>query len=87
MLLVAVRMLLVAVRMLLVAVRALVTVNVNALQPQALELVPDGTPGRQLGVVGHHHQHRLLPPVQVEEHVGDHQAGGAVEIAGGLVAK
>ena len=85
MLLVAVRMLLVAVRMLLVAVRALVTVN--ALQPQALELVPDGTPGRQLGVVGHHHQHRLLPPVQVEEHVGDHQAGGAVEIAGGLVAK
>ena len=41
----------------------------------------------EVGIVGDQHQRRAVPVAQPEEQVDDRAAGGAVEVAGGLIGK
>src|SRR5262249_17152640 len=58
-----------------------------ALQPAVVQLEADGESLGERGAVSHDDQDRLLQAMKIEQERGHVLGGGAIEIAGGLVAQ
>src|SRR5262245_47792490 len=56
-------------------------------QRPPIHLVPDRQPRRERSAVGHHDQDRVPVGVQLQQQIGNRVGGGAIEVAGRLVAE